>query len=55
MLWDLKSFYHSSSIKEIKHVLRLNSRFLKFEARRDVSNDIGNLSKPKNIQPPKHL
>ena len=33
MLWDLKSFYHSKSIQEIKHVLRLNSRFLKFEAR----------------------
>ena len=55
MLWDLKSFYHSSSIQEIKHVLRLNSPFLKFEARREVLNDIGNLSKPKNIQPPKHL
>ena len=55
MLWDLKSFYLSSSIQEIKHDLRLNSRFLKFEARREVLNDIGNLSKPKNIQPPKQL
>ena len=33
MLWDFKVFYRSSSIKEIKHVLRPNSRFLKFEAR----------------------
>ena len=40
MLWDLKSFYHSSSIQEIKHVLRFNSRFLKFEARREVFHDI---------------
>ena len=41
MLWDLKLFYHSSSIQEMKHVLRPNSRFLKFEAR-NVLNDIGN-------------
>ena len=33
MLWDFKLFYHSSSIQEMKHVLRPNSRFLKFEAR----------------------
>ena len=33
MLWDFKLFYRSSSIIEIKHVLRPNSRFLKFEAR----------------------
>ena len=33
MLWDFKLFYHSSSIQEMKHVLKPNSRFLKFEAR----------------------
>ena len=42
VLWDFKLFYHSSSIQEMKHVLRSNSRFLKFEARTDVLNDIGN-------------
>ena len=29
-----KLFYHSSSIQEMKHVLRPTSRFLKFEARK---------------------
>ena len=33
MLWNFNLFYHSSSIQEMKHVLRPNSRFLKFEAR----------------------
>ena len=59
MLWDFKSFYHSSSIQEIKHVLRPNSSFLKFEARKEVLNNIDNLciqtDAKKNIQPPKYL
>ena len=33
MLWNFNLFYHSSSIQEMKHVLRPNSRVLKFEAR----------------------
>ena len=33
MLWNFNLFYQSSSIQEMKHVLRPNSRFLKFEAR----------------------
>ena len=33
MLWNFNLFYHSSSIQEMNHVLRPNSRFLKLEAR----------------------
>ena len=56
MLWDFKLFYHSSSVQEMKHVLRLNSSFLKFEARNKSENDVGNRCQPmiKSIQPPKH-
>ena len=32
MLWNFNLFYHSSSIQEMKHVLRPKSRFLKLEA-----------------------
>ena len=51
MLWDFKLFYLSSSIPEVKLVLRPRSRFLKFEAR-----NTGNRYKPmiKIIQPPEH-
>ena len=36
MLWDFHSklFYNSCSSKEMKRVLRPNSRFLKFEGRK---------------------
>ena len=37
MLRDFKCSYHSSFIQEMKHVLRPNSRFLKFEARNELS------------------
>jgi len=33
MLWDFELHYNNSSIQNIKHVLRCNSRFLKLEAR----------------------
>ena len=33
MLWNFNLFYHSSSIQEMKRVMRPNSRFLKVEAR----------------------
>ena len=38
MLWNFNLFYHSSSIQEMKHVLRPNSRFLKVEARNNSLN-----------------
>ena len=55
MLWDFKLFCRRSSIQKMKHVLRPNSRFLKFETRNESRNDIGNRCKPmiKKIQPPK--
>ena len=40
MLWDFKLFhrYGSSSLQEMKHVFRPNSRFLKFKARNESMN-----------------
>ena len=56
MLCDFKLFYRSSSIQKMKHVLRPNLQFLKFEACNTVLNDIYNRCEPMihSIQPPKH-
>ena len=47
-----KLFYHSSSIQNMKHVLRPNSKLAKII----VLNDIANRCKPmiKKLRPPKH-
>ena len=44
-----KLFYRSSSIHEMKHVLRPNSRFLKSEARR---MSLQRPCQPFEVQPP---